>query len=290
MENNKIPLAKDRVEAIERMSTFEKEGGESFFKDVEIDPPTRPILPDEVDYLRKKLTSKIKTFFASIIEWIGKKVLGKKFDITVTGGENIRDIESGAIITSNHFGFFESLNVKIASEKTRKKRKLFKVVREGNFFMTGLFGFLLRNCRTLPLSSNLHTMKKLDEAITEILKKKDFILIYPEQALWWNYPKPRPDRIGAYHYAAKNGVPIIPCFVTLSKKGTTGKDGFPDLKYTIHVMKPIYPDPTKTVRENAKIMQAENARLTFAKYEEIYGIPVAYGDYSLDVALNGIIK
>ncbi len=290
MENRSIPLAKDRVEAIERMSAYEREGGESFFKDVEIDPPTRPILPDEVDYLRKKLSSKIKTFFASIIEWIGRKILEKKFDITVVGEENIRDIEGGAIITSNHFGFFESLNVKIASEKARKKRKLFKIVREGNFFMTGLFGFLLRNCRTLPLSSNIHTMKKLDVAITEILKRKDFILIYPEQALWWNYPKPRPYRIGAYHYAAKNGVPIIPCFVTLSKKGTTGKDGFPDLKYTIHVMKPIYPDPEKTVRENAKIMQAENARLTFAKYEETYGIPVTYGDYSLETALNGIIK
>ena len=290
MENKTIPLSKDRVEAIERMSAFEKEGGESFFKDVEIDPPTRPILPDEVDYLRKKLSSKIKTFFASIIEWIGKKILGKKFDITVEGEENIRDIEGGAIITSNHFGFFESLNVKIASEKARKKRKLFKVVREGNFFMTGLFGFLLRNCRTLPLSSNLHTMKKLDGAITEILKKKNFILIYPEQALWWNYPKPRPYRIGAYHYAAKNGVPIIPCFVTLSKKGTTGKDGFPDLKYTIHVMKPIYPDPEKTVRENAKTMQSENARLTFAKYEEVYGVPVTYGDYSLETAINGVVK
>ena len=42
--------------------------------------------------------------------------------------------------------------------------------------------------------------------------------------------------------------------------------------------------------ENAKAMQEENARLTFRKYEEVYGIPVTYGDYSLDVALNGIIK
>lgn len=287
---NNTPLAKDRVEAIERICAYEKEGGESFFKDVEIDPPSRPIMPDEVDYLRKKLSSKIKTFFASIIEWAGKKILGRKFDITVIGEENIRDIKGGAIITSNHFGFFESLNVKIASEKARKKHKLYKVVREGNFFMTGLFGFLLRNCRTLPLSSNLHTMQKLDLSISQILKNNDFILIYPEQALWWNYPKPRPYRIGAYHYAAKNGVPIIPCFVTLSKKGTVGKDGFPELKYTVHIMKPLYPDPDKTVRENAKAMQEENSRLAFRKYEEVYGIPVTYGDYSLDAALNGIIK
>lgn len=290
MEENKIPLAQDRVDVINRISQFEKEGGESFFENAEIDPPSRPILPDEVDYLNKKLSSKIKTFFACIIEWIGKKIMKKKFDITVVGEENIRDIKGGAIITSNHFGFFESLNVKIASEKAKQKHKLYKVVREGNFFMTGLFGFLLKNCRTLPLSSNLHTMKKLDLSISELLKKNNFILIYPEQALWWNYPKPRPYRIGAYHYAAKNNVPVIPCFVTLSKKGTIGKDGFPDLKYTIHVMKPIYPDPDKKVRDNAREMQAENSRLTFAKYEEVYGVPVTYGDYNLETAINGVVK
>ena len=144
MDKTNTVLAQDRVDVIERISAYEKEGGESFFKDAEIDPPTRPILPDEVDYLNKKLSSKIKTFFACIIEWIGKKVLKKKFDITVVGEENIRDIKGGAIITSNHFGFFESLNVKLASEKAKKKHKLYKVVREGNFFMTGLFGFLLR--------------------------------------------------------------------------------------------------------------------------------------------------
>ena len=27
-----------------------------------------------------------------------------------------------------------------------------------------------------------------------------------------------------------------------------------------------------------------------AKYEEIYGVPVTYGDYSLDAAINGVVK
>ena len=59
---------------------------------------------------------------------------------------------------------------------------------------------------------------------------------------------------------------------------------------TSHIMKPIYPDPDKKVRDNAKEMQEENSRLTFAKYEEVYGVPVTYGDYSLESALNGVIK
>ena len=55
-------------------------------------------------------------------------------------------------------------------------------------------------------------------------------------------------------------------------------------------MKPIYPDPDKKVRDNASEMREENSRLCFAKYEEVYGVPVTYGDYSLDAALNGVVK
>ncbi|MGM9646356.1 MAG: lysophospholipid acyltransferase family protein [Eubacteriales bacterium] len=277
---------KGRLEVIEKIRQNEIAGGENFFNDVEPDPPSRPILPNEVDYLNKRFSSKVKTFFAVIIEKICEKIFKKKFDITVLGAENIQGVEAGAIITSNHFAPTENLAVKIVSEKAPKKRKLYKVVREGNFFMKGIIGFLLKNCRTLPLSSNIHTMKLLDNAVETILKNGDFILIYPEQAMWWNYRKPRPYRIGAYHFAAKYNVPVVPCFVTLSRKGTTGKNGFPDVKYTIHVMQPLYPDPQKTVRENAEAMRAENARMCKEKYEEVYKTPLTYGDYSLNTAFD----
>lgn len=278
-------LAQDRLDVIEKIKEYESLGGENFFRDVENDPPSRTIMPDEVDYLNKKLSSKIKCFFARIIEWIGQRIARKKYDITVLGEENIKGITGGAIITSNHFAMLENLAVKIASEKAKKKHKFWKVIREGNYFMPGIIGFLLKNCRTLPISSNLHTMQKLDKAISTIVKGGDFVLIYPEQAMWWNYPKPRQYRIGAFHYAAKNNVPIIPCFVTLSKKGTRGKNGFPDLKYTVHIMKPIYPDASKTVRENAQIMHDYNALVCREKYESVYGIPLTYGDYQVDLSI-----
>lgn len=279
-KNTNIPLSPDRVEVVEKIKKYEKEGGESFFLDVENDPPSRPLLPDDVDYLDKKLTSKIKTAIACAMESVCKRVLGKKFNITVVGGENMRGIEGGAIITSNHFAPTENLAVSIAAKHSDKKRKVYKVVREGNYFMPGIIGFLLKNCRTLPLSSDIHTMKNFGEAISTVLKNGDFVLIYPEQAMWWNYPKPREYRIGAYHYAAKNGVPVIPCFVTLKKNGRVGKNGAAELDYTIHVMPPMYPDPEKTVRVNAAKMQEKNKELCREKYEEIYKKPLTYGDYN----------
>ena len=271
--------AADRLAVIEKIKEYERLGGEHFFTDVEPDPPSKPLRPEDVDYLRRKTSSKVKTAIAVLIEKIAKSAIKKKFKITVEGAENIAEVEGGAIITSNHFAVNESIAVKLAVDSAKKKRRFFKVIREGNFFIPGFFGFLLKNCRTLPLSSDIHTMKLFDEAVTKILRDGDFILVYPEQAMWWKYTKPREYKIGAYHYAAKNGVPLVPCFVTLKKLDTVGKNGFHDASYTVHVMKPYYPNPEKSVRENARDMLEYNKRVCREKYEEIYGRTLTYGDY-----------
>ena len=54
-----IEKAKDRLEVLARIEEYEKKGW--FTKDVENDPPSIPLKPEEVDFLRKKLSSKIKT-------------------------------------------------------------------------------------------------------------------------------------------------------------------------------------------------------------------------------------
>ena len=54
--------ASDRVKILEKIAQFEREG--RFDEDVEDDPPGREIQPGEVDYLGKKLRSKIQSKFA----------------------------------------------------------------------------------------------------------------------------------------------------------------------------------------------------------------------------------
>ncbi|MBQ8174003.1 MAG: 1-acyl-sn-glycerol-3-phosphate acyltransferase [Clostridia bacterium] len=266
-----VPQALDRLAVLERIRAYEVEGGEAFFRNVEEDPPTRPILPHEVDYLCEKPSTRVRTALASLIEGVAGGILSRTHEITVIGEEYIAAVSGGMILTSNHFAKDESLCVRLAVRRAGRQH-LYKVVREGNFFMTGIIGFLLRYCRTLPLSSNLHTMQKLDRALGTLLSRGECVLVYPEQAMWWNYKKPREYRIGAYHWAAKYGVPVVPCFVTLSPiEGKIGGDGFPVMRYTVHVMPPLYPDPAATVRENAERMRAENKRLCLAKYQEVYG-------------------
>lgn len=265
-----------RLEVAARIEELEKQGGEAFFSDVENDPPYSTLMPDDVDYLGEKISTRFLRFVARSLEGILERRIDREYQVEVHGEENLREIKGGAIVTSNHFSRIENLAVKTAVSKAPQKRRFYKVVREGNYSMPGALGFLLKYCDTLPLSSNLRTMSKFTLSIKELLKGGAFILIYPEQAMWWNYTKPRPYRVGAYKLAAANGVPILPCFVTMSETDKKKKNGAVQLKYTAYILPPIYPCENRPPRVNAKEMQEKNFELCRNKYEEVYGVPLTY--------------
>lgn len=52
-------VSEDRKEVLRKIDEYERKGW--FDKDVENDPPSPELRPEDVDYLGKKLSSKIKT-------------------------------------------------------------------------------------------------------------------------------------------------------------------------------------------------------------------------------------
>ena len=274
LENAKKDPA--RLKILERIAELERAGGENFYIDVEDDPSGHELRPDEVDYLREKPLSKIKTFFARAMAAILQPLVRKDLKIQVVGEENLAEIKGAAIITSNHFSIFENIAVKEVADRVQGKHRFYRVIKGLNFSQPGWVGFLMKNCDTLPLSKNLKTLRLFESALEKILQDGGLVLVYPEQAMWWNYRKPRPPKAGAYHYAAKFDVPIIPCFVTMEDTDIPDGYGFPKQAYTIHVMPPLYPNPQRTARENERTMQAENYRLCLEKYREVYGVECKY--------------
>lgn len=279
---NQTKIKKDegRLQVIEKIRQFEKEG--RWTQDVEDDPPTIPLLPDKVDYLNKKLSSRFWMKFANILARHHiNTLLKKKIMIIkeVTGlDENYVPLKrKGAIITCNHFNAMDNFAVYKAIEKHVYHKELVKVCREGNYTnFPGFYGFLFKHCNTLPLSSVASTMKNFMIAVKTYLSQGRQILIYPEQAMWWNYRKPRPLTNGAFKFAAENNVPVIPFFITMSDSDIIGTDGFPVQEYSVHILKPIYPKPELSVRQNAEFMKEENFREWKEVYEKVYGLKLEY--------------
>lgn len=275
----KLNCNSDRKKVLEKIEQYELEG--RFDEDVEDDPEGRTIMPGEVDYTQKKITSKIasRIAFSKARKYLNSIIDDGSLVIkNIHGIENIKNLSSGAIITCNHFNAYDSFAIQMVYEASeQKKRKFFRIIREGNYTsFPGFFGYLMRNCNTLPLSSNLHTMREFIRATDKLLADGHFILIYPEQSMWWNYRKPKPLKDGGFHIAAKNNVPVLPCFITMEDSDKIGEDGFPIQEFTIHVSKPIYPNPDKTVRENTADMMNKNYEVWKEIYETTYKTPLIY--------------
>lgn len=275
-----IPKAQDRLEVLKKIELLEKQG--KFDVDAEDDPPTIVLTPENIDYLRIKMTSKLKRVFANKV---GEKFLddllknNKLIIKEIRGIENLSKVESGAMITCNHFNPFDCFTIekvfRISGQSETKK--LYKVIREGNYTnFPGLYGFLFRNCDTLPLSSNKRTMVEFMKAVDILLQKGEFILIYPEQSLWWNYRKPKPLKHGAFKLATRNNVPVIPIFITMRDSNIIGEDGFYVQEYIVNISEPIYPDKNLDSKENMEKMLEKNYEVWKKIYEDFYGVPLEY--------------
>ena len=275
-----IEKSQDRLAVLEKIEEAERAG--KFDIDVEQDPPSVMLMPEEVDYLNEKISSKVKTKFANTV---GKRFLdsiikdNKLIIKEIKGIENLNKLESGAVITCNHFNPFDVFAIEkvFRLSELKKSKKLYKVIREGNYTnFPGLYGFFFRNCDTLPLSSNKDTMVEFMKSIDTILKKGDLILMYPEQSMWWNYRKPRPFKQGSFRIAARNGVPVVPILITMEDSDIVGDDGFPIQKYTINIGEAIIPDNKLSEKENSKIMMDKNYEYCKNIYESFYKTPLEF--------------
>jgi len=242
-----------------------------FHDNVENDPPIDKSLDaKKVDFLNKKLSSKFKTLIGYYLgNKFYKTMMRKKAVIYggVNGVENLAGFRGGAIITCNHIHIFDNAVVYLGVKKALKKRfRLWKVVREANFMFPGVIGVILRNARTLPLcEKNRRLTVSCVEAVKILTQRGEKVLIYPEQAMWWNYRKPRPLKSGPYQIASKAGVPVIPCFITLKDSDIIGADGFPVQEFTLNICPVIPPD------EDYRVMKDINEKAWRDVYENVYG-------------------
>ena len=263
----------DRLRVLARIREYEAQG--RFNEDVEEDAPAAPIQPGEVDYTIKKLSSKAKTKVANFLgkAFFENMIRKNKLIIKeVRGLENATAVTGGAIVTCNHFHLSDNYAVYRTIKPALKKRHyLYKVIKESNYTnFKGPVRIMMRHANTLPLSSNYATMREFFAGMKVLLDRGEKILIYPEQAMWFNYRKPRPLKAGAFKFAAKFNVPVIPVFICMKDSDVLDDDGFPVQELYVHYLPAICPDNTLTVNENAQRMMNQNSKAWTEVYEEFY--------------------
>ena len=269
-----------KLELLRRIAELEKK--ELWHLDVEDDPETYPLMPDQVDYLNENFSSKIKNKIANRLgtRFFDRMIANRQLIIKeVRGIENFAAVKGGKIVTCNHFSIGDHYAVWLSLREHMNGKMLYKVIREGNYTNAPKpFGLFMRHCNTLPLSSQMATMKKFMRAVRILLARGETILIYPEQSMWWNYRKPKPMQDGAFSLAVRNRTPVVPIFITMEDSDVIDLDGFPVQAYTVHVLPAIYPDPSLSHAEAKREMKKANYESWVKVYESFYQKPLVYSE------------
>lgn len=271
----------NKIALYEKIAEYERTG--RFNDDVEKDPPFELIDPDKIDWLQKKLITKIKAAIATRSAKKFFEKMRKKREVIfagVKGYENLEGFNEGAVITCNHMHHFDNYAILLAFKQYYKKLKLFRVIKDANFALPGILGIMMRNCNTLPINQegkNKKTVFKCFNAVKQLVENKNYkVLIYPEQSMWWNYRKPRPLKNGAFLMAANAKANIIPCFITLNDSEILGSDGFPVQEFTVNILPVIKYNPDLSAAVNAENMMKENYEAWKNTYEKTYGRILTY--------------
>lgn len=162
---------------------------------------------------------------------------------------------------------------------------MYIVSQDTNLAMKGLLGFVMNYDDTIPLSGRPSFLNgPFKQMLNAAFAGHHWVLIYPEQEMWFNYRKPRPPKRGAYFYAAEAGVPIISCFTEIRDLPVRENQQLREVRYILHVLDPIYPDPKLSARDNSFYMMQRDYVQKCQAYTAAYGKPLSYAFTQQDIA------
>ena len=194
------------------------------------------------------------------------RISNRLLQTEVTGRENLKGLK-GAIVCCNHVNKLDSC----ALIKALSYKRAYFVGAEFNNYK-GVLGDSMRIGGLLPLSSTFSGMKNFNKTVSELLKNDKLVTFFPERAEWWCYRKPRPMIDGAFKYAVKNNVPVLPVFITFkeSKASKQSKTGIP--KFIVNILPPIYKEEGKSDFENVQAFNEKTFNAMQDCYKKFYNV------------------
>lgn len=223
----------------------------------------RYILPDgDYKYVRTNPFYRASCLFCRTITFLfGPLLCFFRFGLRVRGRKNLKGVKS-AISVCNHVSIVDTLFVKQAIGHYRSYH-----TGAPHNNKKGFGGYILRRAGFLSLGGGFSAQKKLIAVFKTLLNKGAIINFYPEEALWQRYEKPRPLKNGAFNYATKFNVPIVPLFITFEGKHKHA---------VINVLSPIYPVQGLSDKQNTEQMRNACFEQWKELYEKVYGKSLVY--------------
>lgn len=225
------------------------------------------VIDSDYNYLPTKITEKLRRLYVlSVVKLVGPIITWIGMGAKVKGRENLRALgKSGAISVCNHVHNLDTLLMKNALGS-------FRVFHTGNYYLLkrGWLGKIFKSGGFLPVGTEISDMKRLQETVGTLVGSGKIVNFYPEHALWPRYENLRPFKPGAFRYAVKFGVPVLPVFIefkmTKLRRFLRRKK-----KMIVHILPAMYAPEGGSVRARAEALERQVFAAMCAEGERLYG-------------------
>ena len=182
---------------------------------------------------------KIFSFFSNLLYYgvafpvltILNKII---YDLKIEGKENIKNLQTGAISVSNHVLFLDCTMVGLSFGL----KKIYFTTREGSFKIP-FIRKLIKLLRAIPIPSQLDNKICFVREIDKAVQNGKIIHFYPEKALWPYYEQIRNFKDGAFSFAIRNNVPVVPIVITFRNPKGIRKIFKKKKDVTVKILEPI---------------------------------------------------
>ena len=193
----------------------------------------------------------IKKFFGCLLWMFGMTLLPIitffMYGFKVKNKKYIRRIikeGSGAITVSNHVHMMDCV---MACQANWPKMSYLPTLH--TTFQLPYVRHIVHLLNAFPIPNTTAGTKKFIEEMDGLLQRGKFVHFFPEGALWPRYDKIRTFKPGAFHFAVKNNVPVIPLAIKYRPRKLTKIFSTHPL-VSIEVLPPVYPNTELPVKKN----------------------------------------
>ena len=190
----------------------------------------------------------------------------------VKGRKKLKKL-GACITTSNHVGYLDAvLTLRATGMKSRY------IVAAPHNCKSTVGGHILCAAGEVPLPINFKGMRPFNEMLEYAAQKKHAAIhFYPEKSMWIDYEKPRPYKDGAFYYADKLGIPVVPMLYCFKQpRGLRKLLHLP--KAVIRIGDPIYVNQDFPPRDRKADLAKRAYDAAVKIYEDFYGVPMVYED------------
>ncbi len=200
--------------------------------------PCKFEITDDFDYVNDNFLFNIFSNLLYIIAYPLLIIINKSFfGFKIEGKENLEDVDTGKVTVSNHVHPMDCTMVGLANAP----QKTFFTSLETNFKIP-VVRKIIKLLNAIPIPQNIQYTRDFINSIDELLKDNKTIHFYPEGSLWPYHDKIRHFKNGAFDFAVRNNVPVVPMVFKFNKSKKINNLIKTRTTITLVIQKPIYPN------------------------------------------------